>query len=168
MTPQAALEREVVVGVEEAPVFDAVDAMNAHKLLGTARNVISGGRTLIEFVDLNRDLAREYGIETMAVELSGLIDSGKLDGVKDTLEESLLKKRQARVSMEGLMYLRRAERLLSEASRSLGGISTPGLSLGSSFRLGGPTENSLGLSLVMGFVAIGAITLLAVVLLKNN
>lgn len=167
--PQKPLaEREVLIGVDDLPTFDAVDTVSAHKLLDTAKHVISGGRTLIEFVDLNRDAAREHGVETIAVELAGLIDSGRLDGVKDTLEDSLLKKRSAKVSMEGLTYLRRAERLLSEATRSLNGNPARSFGLGSSrlFSMGG--GDTLTFGLVFGAITLGVVAILAVVLISNN
>lgn len=166
---QAKRGRELAFGVDSSPIIEAIDYVNSQKLLDTARHVLSGGRALIEFIDLNRDVARDVGIETIAVELSSMVDSGRLEAVKDTLEESLISENPSKVSMEGMTYLRRAERLLSEATRALNGstsrLTLPSYSLGFS-RPSMGDSGSLNV-VILGVVALGALTLLAIVLSRK-
>lgn len=100
-------------------VFQDLDLNHSKKLLGVARHAMNAGYALIEFVDFNRDLARQTGVETIAIELSGMIDSGKLESVADTLHDAAMSGHGAKLSEEGLGNLRRAERLLSDAAANL-------------------------------------------------
>jgi hypothetical protein len=96
-----------------------LDFYHSKKLLGVARHAMNAGYALIEFVDTNRDVARQTGVETIAIELSGMIDSGKIESVADALHDSVLSGSGARLSEDGLANLRRAERLLSDAAANL-------------------------------------------------
>lgn len=99
--------------------FQDIDFNHSKKLLGVARHAMNAGYALIEFVDFNRDLARQTGVETIAIELSGMIDGGKLESVADTLHDATLAGQGTKLSEEGLGNLRRAERLLSDAAANL-------------------------------------------------
>lgn len=96
-----------------------LDFYHSKKLLGVARHAMNAGYALIEFVDTNRDVARQTGVETIAIELSGMIDSGKIESVADALHDSVLSGSGAKLSEDGLANLRRAERLLSDAAANL-------------------------------------------------
>jgi hypothetical protein len=106
-------ERPSPAGLQE------LDFHHSKKLLGVARHTMNAGYALIEFVDSHRDVARQTGVETIAIELSGMIDSGRIDSVADALHDSVLSGSGTRLSEEGLANLRRAERLLSDAAANL-------------------------------------------------
>lgn len=110
-----------VIAVETTPPA-AADTLNggaSRDLLGVCRSVIEGSTELIKFVDQNRESARNVGVETIAIELAGIIEGGSLSRVRDTLEEALVKNWPAQVTHEGLGKLRRAESLLADATREL-------------------------------------------------
>lgn len=111
------LGRNLPQGV--GPALRELDFVHSKRLLGVARHAMNAGYALIEFVDFNREVARQTGIETIAIELSGLVDSGKLESVADTLHDSTMRGNGARLSEEGLGNLRRAERLLADAAANL-------------------------------------------------
>lgn len=149
-------------------ILDAIDYLNTKKLVSLSRYVIQGSRALIDFVDYNRPMARQAGVETIAVELSGIIDSGRIQTVYDSLQESALKGRESKLSREGLTYLRRSERLLAEATSNLvryAGV-VPGRSLNGTFSLKGAESSDFPTALVI-IGAILAIAILLAILLKK-
>ena len=159
---------DVAENIAPEPILDAIDQAKTRMLLGTAKYVIDGGRALIRFVDQNRQVARETGVETLAVELAAIIDSGRLDTVRDALEESALKGGGSRLSMDGLGYLKRAERVLAEAAGYLG---TPpaGSARGGSVAYLGQAESAQRSGMpsdfvILGVVAIAAIAVVSIVL----
>lgn len=171
LVPQspASPDPALMAGSEPPPVFESVDVQSAGRLLETCRSVIAGGRALVEFTDLNRDLSRRSGVETVSVELAGLLDSSRLDQVRDALEESVMKGRKAMITQDGLQCLRRGERLLSEAKHALsgGGMVRSGFGLGSSgpsFLGGGIDSTSVVLGLGVGIVAIGVVAIMALLI----
>lgn len=96
------------------PPSDVIDRGNSKLLLETARYVIDSSKTLVEFMADNRRLARQMGIDTVIVELSGILASGKLDRVQDALEETVALGAETKLTIEGLSYLKRAEKLVAE------------------------------------------------------
>jgi hypothetical protein len=98
------------------PPLDVIDRGNSKLLLETARYVIDKSKILIEFMTENRLLARQLGLDTVIVELSGIEASGKLESIKDALEETVASGTETRLTVEGLTYLKRAEKLVAETS----------------------------------------------------
>jgi hypothetical protein len=147
-------------------IMDAIDYLNTKKLLSLSKYVMQGGRALVEFVDYNRTAARQAGVETIAVELSGIIDSGKIQSVYDSLHEAAFSGRDSKLSREGLTYLRRSERLLAEATSNLvrfSGVVPGNLGLGKgNFSLGAAEPAAFPTTLVI----IGTIgTIIAIIIL---
>lgn len=149
-------------------ILDAIDYLNTKKLLSLSKYVMQGGRALVEFVDYNRTAARQAGVETIAVELSGIIDSGKIQSVYDSLHEAAFNGRDSKLSREGLTYLRRSERLLAEATSNLvrfSGVVPGGLGR-SNYSLGAPEPAVFPTGLIIIGTIIAIIILLAILLRK--
>lgn len=89
------------------------------ELLEVARTALAGAETLLDFVHENRDLARNCGIETIAVELLAIMQGDRFSRVIDALEESARDGIPVELSPEGLATLRRVEALLAEAWSNL-------------------------------------------------
>lgn len=119
--PLALSQARQVIAIETTPVpsLDNVKEGASRDLLGVCRSVIEGSTELIRFVDQNREAARNAGVETIAIELSGIIEGGTISRVRDTLEESIVKNWPAQVTNDGMAKLRRAEALLADASREM-------------------------------------------------
>jgi hypothetical protein len=154
--------------MEPSLILDAIDYLNTKKLLSLSKYVMQGGRALVEFVDYNRTAARTAGVETIAVELSGIIDSGHIQSVYDSLHEAAFSGRESKLSREGLTYLRRSERLLAEATSNLvrfSGAAPGGLGRGS-YSLSGQEPSVFPTGLIIIGTIIAVIILLAVLLRK--
>jgi len=150
------------------PPSDVIDRGNSRLLLETARYVTESSKTLIEFMADNRRLARQMGIDTVIVELSGILASGKLDRIQDALEETVSLGTETKLTLEGLSYLKRAEKLVAETSLAMARI-TGDSSSARNRGLGGGLDLSLednsfthGL-ILLGLVSIVAFTVIAVV-----
>lgn len=102
------------------PPSDVIDRGQSRRLLDTANYVIDSSKSLVEFMSENRRLSRQMGIDTAIVELSGIEASGKLENVRDALEETVASGTETRLTVGGLSYLRRAEKLVAEVSESMG------------------------------------------------
>lgn len=152
------------VEAPEAPPLDVIDRGNSKLLLETARYVLGSAKTLVEFVTDNRLMARQLGIDTIVVELSGLEVSGKLQQVKDALEESVSLGAETKLTLEGLQYLKRAEKLVSDASLAIARATgdAPAARLGGSELSLGEDTFTKGL-ILLGLVSVIALTVIVVV-----
>lgn len=101
------------------PSLQKFDIEATKGLLVICQAVIDQAKELLSFVDGNRILAKQAGIETIAIELSGILEGGGLDRILASLENSALKDRAAEITLEGLARLRRAETLLAEANNNI-------------------------------------------------
>lgn len=97
------------------PTHDSLDHGKTKKLLGVCTSVLDGASELVSFVDKNRAEARKLGIETIAIELSGIVEGGRLQDIRDSLDEAVKTSGPAEISTDGLAKLRRAESLLADA-----------------------------------------------------
>lgn len=97
----------------------ALGPQEAENLLGTTKNIIQKSRTLVDYVDRNRREARRAGVETIGIQLSLILESGRLDGVRTALEEGIRTGTISNISLDGFSRLRRAEHLVAEADRSI-------------------------------------------------
>lgn len=111
--------RELALGNKLAPTFESFSQEHSTSLLGVCRNILERASNLLSYVDDRRDVARLSGVETIAVELSSIMEGGRMDRLLDALERSTLNGKPAQISLEGLQTLRRSERLLAEAADSI-------------------------------------------------
>jgi hypothetical protein len=128
---------------------------------------MDGEARLVEFVDSDRDLASAAGVETIAIELSAMLEAGAMDRVLDALEHAAAKGRPVDLTLQGLGKLRRAEGLLSEAAsrirRHTGG--TPDLGASGAVargRLGAARADAPDLVLLIPLIGLGAIAVLLI------
>lgn len=167
-------DRAQIFPSERIPKFwsevQALGPQEAVNLLGTTKNIIQKSRTLVDYVDRNRREARLAGVETIGIQLSLILDSGRLDGVKRALEEAIEMGTVSNISLEGFARLRRAEHLVAEADRSIAEyVETPASAMGSSCQGHHDCHHHMGasgLSMPMTILAVvGAGAILTVVIL---
>jgi hypothetical protein len=96
-----------------------LSAGEAAELLDVSKAVLGKAAELRDFISDHRDLARQAGIETIAAEVSGMLDGERLRRVHDALAESVARDRPARLTEEGLGQLRRAEAMLADAAKQI-------------------------------------------------
>lgn len=155
------------------PSLQAFDVDASKDLLGVCQAVIENARELLAFVDGNRAVAKQAGIETIAIELSGILEGGGLDRIQASLEHSALKDRSAQITLEGLARLRRAESLLAEANSNISKYSGrwKGKVLEHDALSGDDVERAPGssdLSLWIPFVALTAVAIIVVALVMES
>lgn len=108
--------RETIVFDLPTPALEGIPDQSLLDLLHVARNVTKGAQEVVSFVDQNRDRARDLGIETIAIELTILLETGRLERVLEELERAAAEGRPAQLSDDGMRRLRKAEKLISEAN----------------------------------------------------
>jgi hypothetical protein len=105
---------------ESLPVIISIASSERVALLSASRDVLSRAKLLVEFMDTHRDVTRLAGVETLAIEMSSILEGGRLHAMVDTLHESaLIESDTAHVTLDGLDVMRRAEMLLAEAIRNM-------------------------------------------------
>lgn len=97
----------------------SLDPQGAARLLGIVRQVMGRAQVLIEDLDGNRRQARMAGVETVIVELSAILEGGRLQDIESALEEASRGSGRPEISMDGFSKLRRAERLVQEADENM-------------------------------------------------
>lgn len=155
------------------PTLQAFDVDSTKNLLAVCQAVIDNSKELLAFVDGNRAIAKQAGIETIGIELSGILEGGGLDRILASLENSAMKERSAQITLEGLARLRRAETLLAEANNNISKYSGrwKGKVLEYEALSGDDQEKpkaSSDLSLWIPFVALTAIAIIVVALLAES
>lgn len=166
--PTQPAARKLQVGVKATPPLERFDTYAAESLFHITQSVMDHSRELLEYVDGNRDEVKPAGIETIVIELSGMIEGGGLHRVLDTLEEAILKKRSVDLTIEGLGRVRRAEGLLAEASSRISKFT--GLAPGNRKKLGDisnekpESSSSSDILLWAPFIVIGVVALAVVFL----
>jgi hypothetical protein len=88
-------------------------------LLGLTMGAIERANRLIEYMDENRDEAKMSGVETIAIELSAILEGGKLQRVEKALGESVRTGETPLISIDAFSKLRRAEFLVREADKAI-------------------------------------------------
>lgn len=111
--PRAAKVAEPVQ--PSTPNLQTFEPKQVRELLIISHRVLSSGHALIEFVDSDRALAHQAGIESIGIEISSILSGDQIRRVIDTLEEGMEKDAPVDISNDGLAGLRRLERLLAEA-----------------------------------------------------
>ena len=115
-------------------------------LLGACEKVVDATAALVEFVDKNRRLARQIGVETIAIQLAGIVDGGRLGEMRAVLAQSVKQGLPLAVSPDVEDRLRRGEALLADASAEIAketGVKNTSL--------GGKTEAQLGADEGVGY-----------------
>lgn len=120
--------KELAADLRPPPVFEAIEAARALELLTLTKSVVKNAEALLTFVDSRRDLARRAAVETIAIEISVIMTSDRLDRVIDALEHAIVADRPAQISLDGLRTLRRMEALLAEASSNMARFAQEGMS----------------------------------------
>lgn len=96
-----------------------LDLEGSRHLLGVTKDLINRSQSLVEYVDRNREEARLSGVETIAIELSAILEGGRLSSVRDALEDAVQTNEHPAISIEGFSKLRRAEFLVSEVDQAI-------------------------------------------------
>lgn len=109
----------------ELPAMERFQAENARSFSDICRRVLGGSQAILSFLDGNRQLARMAGIEAMAVEVSGIIEGGRLQDLQDHLDYALTRNERAELTIENLSKLNRTERLLAEIHRAVAVLTGP-------------------------------------------
>lgn len=119
-TPEErARSKALALNIRPPQSFETFDERKAKDLLGIARTSMDNAQAILEFTDADRQTARQAGIETIAVEISALLQGERLERVLDALETSATRDKPVQLSGDGLGVLRRLERLAAEAGRNL-------------------------------------------------
>jgi hypothetical protein len=99
--------------------LERLDPEKTRQLHDVSENIVHGARALVNFLDTHRSVARAAGIEALTVEISGIIDSRRLESITDALDESVRLGGSSDISADGFYYLKRTEKLLAEAHEDL-------------------------------------------------
>lgn len=151
--------------VDQEPLpSDPVGKNNVDLYLETTKYVLDSSRVLVDMLYEHRRSLRQVGVESVIVELSGIIASRRLEDIKETLEEASAKKKEAHLTIEGLSYLKRAERLVADASLGIGrlsGVKEPKNGLGSDYK---PEISGGGIAISTELFVVGLVSIIAVAL----
>lgn len=148
-----------------------LDVEGARRMLGVTKDLILRATSLVDHVDRNRHEARLSGVETIAIELSAILEGGRLQSVEDALEEAVRTESHPAMTIEGFSKLRRAEFLIGEVDHSIERyVQTPVHEMGRGFlpqyapaRMGTSLSEIPTSLLILGVIGAGAI--LAVIIL---
>jgi hypothetical protein len=88
------------------------DALDLYQI---ATSVKRKAEELVKFVDDNRGLARQAGIEVIAVQVNSILEGEKFQRVVDALEDAVYRGIQTNLTREGAEKVHRLEKLVSDA-----------------------------------------------------
>ena len=111
--------RKSPVAPAELPHVERFDLGSTMELYKVAKSVYDRSIELVDFVDADRNLARQAGVETIAIEVSSMLEGGRFGAVLDTLRDSASKNQPVDITQMGIDKVRRMEKLLAEASSSI-------------------------------------------------
>jgi hypothetical protein len=119
-------------------------------MLRVVRDVLSRIEQLEQLLGDERDEVQKLGLVSLVLELISIREGGRLGAVRDELQDAQDHARPARITPEGLTYVQRSERLVSEADKRLTkagkALSGPAPD-GNLFRVQGLAASSSGVSL---------------------
>jgi hypothetical protein len=152
-----------------------LDVEGAQRMLGVTRDLIARATALVDHVDRNRHEARLSGVETIAIELSAILEGGKLESVQDALEEAVRNDVRPAITIEGFSKLRRAEFLVGEVDQSIERyVKTPIHEMGRGYmpqyappRLGTSLSEIPTSLLILGVIGAGAILAVVIIALTK-
>jgi hypothetical protein len=99
--------------------MQALDPEGAARLLDTTKDILLKSKALVEYVDHNRQEARSSGVETIAIELSAILEGSRLNAVQEALEDAVETGSRPMITLSGFAKLRRAELLVAEADQAV-------------------------------------------------
>ncbi len=138
-------------------------------MLRLVLDVLSRIEKFEQLLDDERDQVRKLGLESLILELIALREGGRLVAVRDELLDADDHARPSRVTPEGMAYVHRSEKLVSEADKALmraGKVLSGPAQDGNLFRVQGPVSSPSGISLdailwapvvLFGFLAAGLV-----------
>lgn len=100
------------------PIFiqtESFDFESTLELYQLAVSLSKRSEEIIHFTDKNRSDARKAGIETLAIEISSIMEGSRFAQVLDTLEDAVYRHEPVDLTPAGLAKLHRLETIVSEA-----------------------------------------------------
>lgn len=97
------------------PKIDSYDYDETVNLYQIATSVKKKAEDLVQFVDQNRPVARQAGIEMLAVQLNSILEGEKFQRVIDALEDAVYRRVPVSLTQEGIDKVHRMERLIADA-----------------------------------------------------
>lgn len=135
-----------------------MEAGETLRLASSACSIVERAERLVAMMDQDHQAARAAGMETLAIELSGILEGRRLASVVDALDDALSRQEGVDLTDDGLALLRRTERLVSEAERR---VPTASNSLSGTKRLGqaesGFPDTATIAVIALGLMGLGAL-----------
>ena len=97
------------------PAMDNYGHDEALDLYQIATSVKRKAEELVKFVDDNRGLARQAGIEVVAVQVNSILEGEKFQRVIDALEDAVYRGIPTNLTREGAEKVHRLEKLVADA-----------------------------------------------------
>lgn len=97
------------------PKIDSYDYDETVNLYQIATSVKKKAEDLVQFVDQNRPVARQAGIEMLAVQLNSILEGDKFQRVIDALEDAVYRRVPVSLTQDGIDKVHRMERLIADA-----------------------------------------------------
>lgn len=97
------------------PKLDSYDYDETVNLYQIATSVKKKAEDLVLFVDQNRSVARQAGIEMLAVQLNSILEGDKFQRVVDSLEDAVYRRVPVSLTQDGVDKVHRMERLIADA-----------------------------------------------------
>jgi hypothetical protein len=97
------------------PKLDTYDYDETVNLYQIATSVKKKAEDLVQFVDQNRPVARQAGIEMLAVQLNSILEGEKFQRVIDSLEDAVYRRVPVSLTQDGVDKVHRMERLIADA-----------------------------------------------------
>jgi hypothetical protein len=101
------------------PAFDKYDYDEAVALYQIATFVKNKAEDLSKFVDENRQIARQAGIEMLVVQITSILEGEKFQRVVDALQDAVYRRVPITLTRDGADKVHRLEKLISEADSSV-------------------------------------------------
>lgn len=101
------------------PVMDSYDYDETVALYQIASSVKKKGEDLGTFVDQNRQVARQAGIEMVTVQITSILEGDKFQRVMDSLEDAVYRRSPISLTRDGADKVHRLEKLIAEADGTI-------------------------------------------------
>lgn len=125
------------------PAIDSYDYDETLELYQIATSVKKKAEDLGTFVDQNRQLARQAGVEMLAVQVTSILEGDKFQRVVDSLEDAIYRRIPISLTRDGADKVHRLERLISEADSSIVQFMGNGRRIDSTLGQSLPQQNSI-------------------------
>lgn len=97
------------------PAIDSYDYDETVSLYQIATSVKKKAEDLVLFVEQNRSVARQAGVEMLAVQLNSILEGEKFQRVVDSLEDGVYRRVPVSLTQDGVDKVHRMERLIADA-----------------------------------------------------